>query len=239
LPPSGAAWIIGPVKLYLSSMMLGDHRDRLLAMAGGPGARVAVITNALDNIPLEAQLEYTRNEMDVIAYFAWHGFDPSPLDLRFYFGRTAALRDVLLRHRIVWATGGNAFLLRRAMLESGFDELLHDILGEGLIYGGWSAGACVAGTSLRPIGLMDVPDVTAVGYGPGEPVWEGLGLVPFTIIPHHASDHPEAPAAARAIEFATAQGIEHFALRDGDVLLSDGGEPELLPRSESPNIGSI
>jgi dipeptidase E len=224
------------VKLYLSSMMLGDHRDRLLAMAGGPGARMAVVTNALDSIPLEAQLEYTRSQMDVIAYFAGQGFDPSPLDLRFYFGRAPALRDVLLRHRIVWATGGNAFLLRRAMLESGFDALVRDLLGEGLIYGGWSAGACVAGTSLRPIGLMDDPDVTAVGYGAGGPVWEGLALVPFTIIPHYASDHPEAPAAARAIEFAKARGIEHIALRDGDVLVTDGGEPVLLPARNSPTL---
>ncbi|MEA3065933.1 MAG: dipeptidase [Sphingomonadales bacterium] len=227
------------MKLYLSSMMIGDHPDRLLAMAGGRGARMALITNALDNIPLEAQLEYTRTRMDAIAYFAGQGFDPSPVDLRFYFGRTRPLRDVVLRHRIVWATGGNAFLLRRAMLESGFDGLVRDLLGEGLVYGGWSAGACVAGTSLRPIGLMDDPDATAAGYGASGPVWEGLGLVPFAIISHHASDHPEAPAAGRAIEFATAQGIAHIALRDGDVLVGDGGEPELLPRLESPDIGSI
>jgi dipeptidase E len=145
------------------------------------------------------------------------------------------LREVLARHRIVWATGGNAFLLRRAMLESGFDGLVNELLGEGLIYAGWSAGACVAGTSLRPIGLMDVPDVTAPGYGAGGPIWEGLGLVPFAIIPHHESDHPEAPAAARAVEYATAEGIAHVALRDGDVLVSDGGDPELL-RARPPGV---
>jgi dipeptidase E len=219
------------VKLYLSSMMLGDHVHRLQVMAGGPGSSMAVLTNALDNIPLEAQLEYCRTQTDPIAYFGAHGFDPSPIDLRFYFGRPAALREVLLRHRIVWALGGNAFLLRRAMRESGFDSLVNGLLEEGLVYAGWSAGACVAGTSLRPIGLMDLPDVTAPGYRAGEPVWEGLGLVPFTIIPHHASDHPEAAAAERAVGFATAQGIEHIALRDGDVLVRDGGKPELLPRS--------
>ena len=140
------------------------------------------------------------------------------------------MRDVLLRHRIVWATGGNAFLLRRAMLESGFDALVRDLLGEGLIYGGWSAGACVAGASLRPIGLMDVPDVTAAGYGTGGPVWEGLGLVPFTIIPHHDSEHPKRRRRTRG-RVRRSQGIEHIALRDGDVLVSDDGEPELLARS--------
>lgn len=219
------------MKLYLSSYMLGDHGERLLAMAGGRGARVAVITNALDFIPLEAQLEYTRTQFDPVAYFAEHGLDPSLLDLRFYFGRSAALREVLRRHRVVWALGGNAFLLRRAMRESGFDEIVHDLLSDGLVYAGWSAGACVAGDSLRAIGLMDDPDVTAPGYGPGEPVWDGLGLVPFTIVPHHASDHPETTAAASAVAWAMERGIAHRALRDGDVLVADAGEPTVLPRA--------
>ena len=30
---------------------------------------------------------------------------------------------------------------------------------------------------------MDDPNVAAPGYGIGEQVWEGLGLVPFTILP--------------------------------------------------------
>jgi dipeptidase E len=217
------------MKLYLSSIYLGAHPERLLAMAGGRGARMAVITNALDYIPLEDQLGYARREFDVFAYFAEAGFDPAPLDLRFYFGRPGALREVLLRHRIVWAVGGNAFLLRRAMRASGFDGLVGDLLdAEGMIYGGWSAGACVAGASLRPIALMDDPDVLAPGYEAGPPVWDGLGLVPFSVIPHHLSDHPESDAAARAVAEAAAQAVPHVPLRDGEVIVVDGGPPEVL-----------
>jgi dipeptidase E len=219
------------VKLYLSSLMVGDHVDRLIALAGGPGARMAVITNALDYIPLEAQLEHARTRFDPMIYFADNGFDPSLLDLRFYFGRPAALRAVLLRHKVIWALGGNAFLLRRALRESGFDTIIGDLLGEDIVYAGWSAGACVAGDSLRAIGLMDDPGVSAPGYDPAEPIWDGLGLVPFTIIPHYRSEHPEAPAAQKAAEFALSNGIDYRTLSDGDVLLlAEDGEPRLLPR---------
>lgn len=216
------------MELYLSSNMIGSHADRLIAAAGGRGARMAVITNALDYIPLEAQLEYTRTQFDPVAYFAEHGFDPSLLDLRFYFGRAAALREALLRHRVVWALGGNAFLLRRAMRDSGFDEVMQQVSGENIIYAGWSAGACVAGDSLRAISLMDDPEVTAPGYTRSEPIWEGLALVPFTIIPHFQSDHPETASAAKAVQWAMEKKVEHRTLRDGDVLMTIGGKPTHL-----------
>ena len=220
------------MKLYLSSYMLGDHADRLLEMAGGHGARMAVITNALDHIPLEAQLEYTRAKFDPISYFADHGFDASFVDLRFYFGRTGALRNALMRHRVIWALGGNAFLLRRAMHQSGFDQVIRDLLAEKVIYAGWSAGACVAGLSLQAIAIMDDPNVAAPGYGLGEMVWDGLGLVPFPIIPHYKSDHPEAESAARAVAWAIDRRIKHKVLRDGDVLMMDGSRCALLPRAD-------
>jgi dipeptidase E len=218
------------VKLYLSSVMIGDHVDRLVGLAGGRGARMAVVTNALDYIPLEAQLEHARNHFDPMIYFAENGFDPTLLDLRFYFGRPLALRELLLRHKVIWALGGNAFLLRRAMRESGFESVIGSMLDEGLVYSGWSAGACVAGDSLRAIGLMDDPDVSAPGYPSGEPIWEGLGFVPFTIIPHFRSDHAEAAAAEHAAEWALSNKIEYRTISDGDVLLVDSGGTRLLPR---------
>lgn len=218
------------MKLYLSSYMIGHHADRLIAMAGGRDARMAIIANALDFIPLEDRLAYTRTQFDPIAHFAKHGFDPSLLDLRFYFGRPQALRDVLRRQRVVWALGGNAFLLRRAMRESGFDTIVGELLSGGMVYSGWSAGTCVAGSSLRAIGLMDDPGQTAPGYPDAEPIWEGLGLVPFTIVPHHRSEHPEADAAERAVEWAQAQGLQHRALRDGEVVVKDGAEVHVLSR---------
>lgn len=217
------------MKLYLSSMMIGDHAERLIEMAGGQGSRLAIITNALDYIPPLDQLAYTRNHFDPMVYFGQHGFDPSIIDLRHYFGRSSALREVLARHRAIWSLGGNAFLLRRAMRDSGFDEVVMDLLDDGIVYSGWSAGACVAGASLRPIALMDDPQQVALGYPAIEPVWEGLGLVPFAIVPHYRSNHPEKDAAERAVAWAEANGIEAVALRDGEVVIRDGEDTKVLP----------
>lgn len=219
------------MKLYLSSMMIGNHAGRLLEMAGGRGSRLAVITNALDYIPLVEQLAYTRDHFDPMIYFGQHGFDPSIIDLRCYFGRPSALKEVLVRHRVIWSLGGNAFLLRRAMRESGFDEIVTDLLGDGIVYGGWSAGACVAGASLRPVLLMDDPQQTAPGYPRTDALMEGLGLTPFSIIPHFGSDHPEAEAAERAVAWAKENRTEAVALRDGDVLIGDGETLTVLPHT--------
>ena len=193
---------------------------------------MAIITNALDAVPFEAQLEFTRNRFDPDAYFAQHGFDPSLIDLRRYAGREDALRQLLLRFKVIWAVGGNTFLLRRAMRESGFDRIIGDLLKSGIVYGGWSAGACVAGDNLQAVGLMDEPHAEAPGYLGSSIVWEGLNLVPFSILPHYRSDHPEAPMAAKAVDWAAKQKIEFRALRDGDVLIvENGGAPTLLLRT--------
>lgn len=219
------------MNLYLSSYMIGDHADLLLSMAGGLGARMAVITNALDGHAVENLLTSARTQFDADEYFAAYGFDPSLIDLRRYVGRQEALRRMLLRHKVIWTLGGNTFLLRRAMRESGFDEIIRQILDDGLIYGGFSAGACVVGDSLQAVGIMDEPDRLAPGYLTTDVIWDGLGLVPFAIIPHYESDHVEAPLAAKAAAWAADQKIDVRTLRDGEVLLvKDSGPPTILSR---------
>jgi dipeptidase E len=206
------------VRLYLSSYRLGDRFDELVNVVG-PGARAAVIANAVDLIPIEDRLAYARTGFDPVAQFRSSGLDADELDLRAFFGKPAELAAALADVRLVWANGGNAFLLRRAMRQSGLDEILKRRVPAGeLIYGGWSAGAVVAGPSLRGIDLMDEPYVVADGYA-AAPVWEGLALVDFSIVPHFESDHPESEAAARAHAYMTAEKMPHRTLRDGEVII--------------------
>ncbi len=214
------------MKLYLASWRTGDSFGELVRMAG-PGGRVGVIANALDFIPADEREAYRRKVHDPIAEFQSFGLDAYDLDLRGYFGRTERLLAALERTRLVWVTGGNAFLLRRAMRRSGFDALAPGLIWAGrLAYGGWSAGACVAGPDLRGLELMDDPHALAKGYDP-EPVWEGLGLVEAAIVPHYRSDHPEAEAAEAVAAWMRAQGRPHRTLRDGDVLIQNGEDLEL------------
>lgn len=206
------------MRLYLSSFRMGTPISQLIA-ALPTDARVAVVSNAVDFIPLEDRLTYAKHVFDPVALFRSYGLAADDLDLRRFFGDPEALRAALSDVKLVWANGGNAFLLRRAMRQSGLDDILRVGVGAGtLIYGGWSAGAVVAGASLRGIHLMDDPATLVEGYA-AAPVWEGLDLVDVTIVPHFQSAHPESDAAAAAVAWLTQQGRPFRALRDGEVII--------------------
>ena len=216
------------MKLFLASYWAGNRLDRLLAMSGGPGARMAIIANAVDAIPDADRWAYYRTVMDPIEHFGAAGFDPAVVDLRMYFGRPEPLRDVLRRHRVILVSGGNCFVLRRAMRLSGLDAMLPELLAEGLVYAGWSAGACVAGSDLRVIEPMDDPQTRGIGHPPGDPIFEGLGLVPYGIVPHYRSDHAEAEKAEESVALAERAGLPYRALRDGETIVVEAGREELL-----------
>ena len=225
------------MRLYLSSYRVGDSAGSLLALlSGGPeklqtfptkphdtanfgGKRAALIENALDLYSEEAREMHRREVYDPAAELASLGIASTRLDLRKYFGRAEALAAELARYDLVWVVGGNAFVLRRAMKASGFDDVITRMLDrDEIVYGGFSAGAVVAAPSLCGIQLMDEPDAVPHGYDP-ETVWDGLGLIDHAIVPHFRSPHPETAAAERATRHLSSQGLRYRALRDGEVIV--------------------
>lgn len=215
------------MRLYLSSYRTQETAGHLLDLAGGP-CRAVVISNALDMIPLAERQAYARKIHDPVVELRDAGLDAADLDLRDYFANPAALERDLADVGLVWAVGGNAFLLRRALRQSGLDEILtRRLADDSLAYGGWSAGACVAGSTLRGLHLMDAPELITPGYD-REVIWDGMGLVDFAIVPHFASDHAEAQAADRAAAYLAAGAIPHRTLRDGQVILRRGDRIELV-----------
>jgi dipeptidase E len=206
------------MQLYLSSYRMGDRFQELLDMTG-PRARVAVIANACDFIPDADRRAYAASVHDPIGDFRAAGLEAFDLDLRAWFGRGSELSAALAQVRMVWATGGNAFLLRRAMRQSGFDAAMRARRDDrDFVYGGWSAGAVVAGPTLTGLEAMDDPAQLAAGYDP-EPVWEGLGLIDEVIVPHFQSEHPESEAAAQAAAALAAAGVPYRTLRDGEAMV--------------------
>ena len=206
------------MRLYLSSYRVGDRGGSLLALLGN-GKRAALIENAQDHLS-PAQRARRRQELhDPHAELAGLGIEARPLDLRDYFGQPARLASELVAFDMVWVTGGNAFVLRRAMQISGFDGVIVDLLNrDAIVYGGYSAGAVVAGPRLAGIDCIDNPLVVPSGYHQ-TPVWDGLGLIDFTIVPHYRSPHPESAAAEQATRQLSARGVRYRALRDGEVVV--------------------
>lgn len=216
------------MRLYLSSYRIGNYGDRLLGLMRG-GTRACVIMNGMDGSPRSTRqdlFERTRRDLSTL------GLEVRELDLRKYFGADDdGLARELERCDLVWANGGNAFTLNMAMRQSGFVQRLKEWLRtDRIAYAGYSAGAVVAGNTLRGFDLVDsaVPERAApAGYRP-EVSWEGLGLVEYAIVPHYRSDHREAEQIEEVVRYCAAEGIPHRTIRDGEVILVEGDSEEYL-----------
>jgi dipeptidase E len=219
------------MRLYLSSYRIGDRAGALLAMLGS-GKRAALISNALDNISPVAREIYRESVFDPVAQLASLGIVAEDFDLRRYFSRPEALGPDLARFDLVWVMGGNVFTLRRAMARSGFDTAIRDRLArDSIVYGGFSAGAVVAGPSLVGLELMDDPADVPENYDKSV-VWDGLGLIPYTIVPHFRSNHPESAGAEKLVNYLRARRLPYRGLSDGEVVVAAGARgaerPELM-----------
>ena len=216
------------MRLYLSSYRLGDHVPAITKLTRG-GTRVAVINNATDNFALIDREEYKKTVYDIENIFRLMEFHPEEVDLRDFFDRPDEMYDHLKQFDLIWVCGGNVFLLRRAMAQSGFDKAIVKILKEdAAVYGGWSAGICVLAPSLKGLELCDNKDATAEGYN-NPIIWDGLGIIDKAVVPHFRSDHPEAAMVEDIANHYKAEGIPHVTLRDGDVLIQDGNTLQLYP----------
>ena len=206
------------MRLYLSSYRVGDRAGSLLALLGD-GKRAALIENALDLYSDDAREMHRRDIYDPAAELASLGIATTRLDLRDYFGQPEALSEALGSYDLVWVVGGNTFVLRRAMKQSGFDDVITGMLdGDRIVYGGFGAGAVVAAPGLAGMQLFDDTGEVPAGYDP-ETVWDGLGLIDHAIVPHFRSPHPETAAAELVTRHLSGQGLRYRALRDGEVIV--------------------
>ncbi|MCL2468787.1 MAG: peptidase E [Alphaproteobacteria bacterium] len=204
------------MKLYLSSFKLGDRVDYLKAWQHAHNNKIAVIPNAIDyrDDPdgIEERILANINDLTNI------GFDAVKLDLKDYFGKQKELEDYLKAFSACYVSGGNTYVLRRAMALSGFDELLKNKMNNrDFLYAGYSAGICVLADKLDGISVMDVPEADPYNYG--SIIHEGVGLLDFMPIPHYQSDHFETELADKAVEYCKQHGIIYKTMQDGDVII--------------------
>lgn len=213
------------MKLYLSSFRLGNDPNLLSAIVGDKNRKAAVIANAID---FHTNAERSQRVQAEIAALSELGFEPEEVDLRDYFNGDKDLEKKLSEYGLLWLRGGNAFILRRAMVQSGFDEAIRNLFAKDeVVYGGYSAGICVLTPDLHGIELVDDPNDVPKGYD-SEIIWEGMGLVDFAIAPHYQSDHPESPAIEKVVDYFKKHNIPYKALKDGQVILANNYETKIV-----------
>ena len=205
------------MKLYLSSYRLGDQPDRLKQLVGKSNARAAVSVNALDHTNIECRdRTVLRRELEDMESL---GFRPEEIDLREYFLSESRIVERLKDFDLIWFSGGNVFLLCKAMRQAGFERVFDELVKPGrLVYAGYSAAFVAVSRSLRGAELVDDKDAQAEGYPAGE-IWDGFGLIDFYPIVHFRSDHPESPLVEREYEYVRSQGFAHKTFRDGEVYI--------------------
>jgi dipeptidase E len=56
-----------------------------------------------------------------------------------------------------------------------------------------------------------------------EPVWDGLGILKFVIVPHFESNHPESEGAGKVAAYLKEHEVPFMTLRDGEVIIIEDG----------------
>ncbi|MFD6275291.1 Type 1 glutamine amidotransferase-like domain-containing protein [Streptomyces sp. NPDC060209] len=217
------------MRMYLSSFRTGDHPDQMLALLTRPASTtdVAVIANAIDALPDSERRVAVQREFGALAGL---GLRPVEVDLRAFFDQPSTwVAAALSRFPLVWVRGGNVFVLRQALARSGADRALTDLLRQdALVYGGYSAGACVLAPDLHGLEQCDDPRAVRTAYG-DRPRWDGLALLDYVVVPHIDSPgHPETEILGIVADRYHAEGVAHQPLRDGQAIVINDRSTRLL-----------
>jgi dipeptidase E len=96
-----------------------------------------------------------------------------------------------------------------------------------LVFGGYSGGIAVLAPNLRGIELVN--DITSApeGYDPAV-IWDGLGVLPWSVVPHYKSPHWSSPGIDTVVAYLQAHNLPYRTLSDGEALIISGDREELV-----------
>lgn len=177
----------------------------------------ALIENAADPY-LEEKKGFVYDARKV---FENLGMNIEKIDLREY-GAEKNIYDTLKRFDVVWVGGGNIFYLRWIFRKSGFDAAIARLLDEGIVYGGGSAGAIIAGPTLEKFDLID-----DVGKAP-QFINQSLSLTDLIVIPHWGQEKYQADLQ-RIKDYYDRTDYKVITLSDGQALSINGDDEKVCP----------
>lgn len=195
-------------RLFLGSAGLGALPAWLAALPAKPQRAVLVPTaaNPLPSAPfVDAAARLLRGE----------GLLVERLDLE----HVDSAADTVSEAQLVFVTGGYAMFLLQHARRTGFDRVVSRSVREGrLAYAGISAGAALAGPDLRFFQDAEDPGVCASTTG--------LGLVPFTVLPHRDRGRAE-----RHDRYAARHGgpSRFVSINDDQAVIVEGDTWEIRP----------
>ena len=138
------------------------------------------------------------------------------------------LKEAILKAKVFLVGGGNSFMLLHKLYEQGLLEILKERIKKGICYIGWSAGANIAGLSIKT--TNDMPIIMPKSF-------ESLGVFPYQINPHFISgkiaNHNGESREERLEEFLIAnQKDTVYAVPEGAALKVSDKSLEIIGYSE-------
>ncbi len=202
------------MKLYLSSNGI-PIITAFEELVGKPCSdiHVALIMNAKDYYNERLRKHKTD---DGVEKFEGLGLEVTVIDLKEFRNKPDLLKKELSSTDVIWGYGGNTFCLRDEMRQSGFDEIIRDLLNDGKVYGGESAGAIVAGSTLKGIEGVDLPQAA------NNIIWDGLKLLDRVILPH--ADNAMYTDLVEHVRILHGSTKDYTELNDDEALVVDGSE---------------
>jgi dipeptidase E len=208
------------MKLFLSSLAISDPQSIELAKLVGKDPKdikLALIENAADTYPEGKRAWVDQNRTAIQS----HDFDVEIIDIKKFKGKLDELKDKLATKDVIWFGGGNTYYLRWLLKDTGTDQLLGELVKQGIVYGGGSAGAIIAGPTLKHFETADDPNEAP------EVLLDGLHFADAVVVPH--MDNVKFASVIHAInDNLKADGYKTVPLGDAQAVIIDGEKQRVV-----------
>lgn len=123
---------------------------------------------------------------------------------------------------VIYVQGGKTFYLLKAVRESGFDRIIKELIENGIVYIGVSAGSIIAGPTIET-SIWKGIDKNKFGVTD----FTGLNFVPFNIFVHYTEQYrelfiEESKKSSYSVRILTDD--QAFLVQDGEVRLVGKGD---------------
>lgn len=121
----------------------------------------------------------------------------------------------------IFVTGGNSYYLLYHTRASGFDRIAKEMVNNGVVYIGSSAGALLAGKNIDIARKLDDPSLVNMSD------FTGLGLVDYAIMPH--IDNPKYKSGIEETILAWQEkSARIIGLKDSQAIMVQGNYTEII-----------
>lgn len=181
--------------------------------------KMAYVINATKGVE---DLEYFHRNQK---YFQEQGCEFTLIDLDEY--TEEQLREKLSQFGLVYVEGGNTFGLLKSIRNSGFDKVVKELLPQGLIYMGGSAGSYVACPNIE---MSTWKERSNYDYH-GITEYTAMGLVPFSLWVHYEPEQHD-----WLLEKSKNSSLPMRILTDDQALVVRDTEVELIGDSQEVKL---